>query len=56
MPVNTNNSAEAEILAASARVLNTKVTISEVVFTNGDTLKLYTELPTQEEATTDAAE
>jgi len=45
MPLNTHNAAQAELLAASGRMLKTTLTISEVVFTNGDSLKLYAELP-----------
>lgn len=53
MPLNTNNSADAEILAASPRVLQTSVTVSEVTFTNGETLKLLDELPAAEQPTKD---
>ena len=56
MPLNPNNTADAEILAASARVLKAEIAINEVVFKNGDRLALFTELPEPYQAEESEAE
>lgn len=56
MPLSTSNSAEAEILTASPRTLQTEVTITKVVFKNGDRLTLFKELPTTVTTPNEAAE
>lgn len=59
MPLNVNNSADAAILAASPRTLQTGISITKVVFKNGDRLTMFTELPepfTETTADDEAAE
>ena len=56
MPLNVNNSADAEILSASPRTLQAEVSVTKVVFKNGDRLTMFTELPEPFTPTNGAAE